>query len=209
MRALDSAETARLLAHFRGSRMFVPVLLAVMCGLRRGEITALRWGSVNFAGAQLSIIESTEQTTKGTRAKETKSGRARTVAIPSLVAEELRRHRAGQAEELLRVGVRLSDQSHVIAQEDGRPLQPNSLTHEFVRILAKATDLPGIRFHDLRHTHATHMLANGVHRKVAQERLGHSGVGITLDLYSHVLSGMQEDAAARVDAAIRAAIEKT
>jgi len=209
MRALDSTETARLLGHFRGSRMFVPVLLAVMCGLRRGEITALRWGSVNFAGAQLSIIESTEQTTKGTRAKETKSGRARTVAIPSLVAEELRRRRAEQAEELLRVGVRLSDQNHVVAQEDARPLQPNSLTHEFVRILAKATDLPRIRFHDLRHTHATHMLANGVHPKVAQERLGHSRVGITLDLYSHVLPGMQEDAAAKVDAAIRAAIEKS
>jgi integrase len=209
MCALDSTETARLLGHFRGSRMFVSVLLAVMCGLRRGEITALRWGSVNFAGAQLSIIESTEQTTKGTRAKETKSGRARTVAIPSLVAEELRRHRAGQAEELLKVGIRLSDQIHVVAQEDSQPLQPNSLTHEFVRILAKATDLPRIRFHDLRHTHATHMLANGIHPKVAQERLGHSSVGITLDLYSHVLPGMQEDAAAKVDAAIRAALEKS
>jgi len=68
--------------------------------------------------------------------------------------------------------------------------------------------LPKIRFHDLRHTHATHLLTNGVHPKVAQERLGHSSVGITLDLYSHVLPGMQEDAAAKVDAAIRAALDK-
>jgi integrase len=94
-----------------------------------------------------------------------------------------------------------------VAQPDGQPLQPNSLTHEFVRLLAKASGLPDIRFHDLRHTHATHLLASGVHPKVAQERLGHSSVGITLDLYSHVLRGMQEDAAAKVDAAIRAAIE--
>ena len=73
--------------------------------------------------------------------------------------------------------------------------------------LAKAKGLPRIRFHDLRHTHATHLLSNGVHPKVAQERLGHSSVGITLDLYSHVLPGMQEDAAAKVDAVIRAAID--
>jgi integrase len=97
---------------------------------------------------------------------------------------------------------------HIVAQEDGAPLQPNSLTHEFVRLLAKAKVLPKIRFHDLRHTHATHLLTNGVHPKVAQERLGHSSVGITLDLYSHVLPGMQEDAAAKVDAAIRAALDK-
>jgi integrase len=187
--------------------MFVPVLLAVMCGLRRGEITALRWGSVDAARGQLSVAESMEQTAKGTRLKETKSGRARTVAIPSLVIEELRSRRVQQAEELLRLGVRLNDQTFVVAQEDGRPLQPNSLTHEFVRIF-EASSLPRIRFHDLRHSHATHLLANGVHPKVAQERLGHSTVGITLDLYSHVLPGMQEDAAAKVDATIRAAIDK-
>jgi integrase len=207
MAALDAQKTARLLAHFRNTRMFAPVLLAVMCGLRRGEITALRWASIDLVRRQLSVVECTEQTTKGVRFKETKSGRSRTVALPAPVVDELRRVRLAQAEELLRVGVRLTDQTHVVAQVDGQPLQPNSLTHEFVRLLAKASDQPRIRFHDLRHTHATHLLSNGVHPKVAQERLGHSSVGITLDLYSHVLPGMQEDAAARVDAAIRAAID--
>ena len=62
--------------------MFVPVLLGVLCGLRRGEVTALKWGAVDLAGAQLSIAESTEQTREGIRQKETKSGRARTVAPP-------------------------------------------------------------------------------------------------------------------------------
>ena len=65
--------------------------------------------------------------------------------------------------------------------------------------------LPKLRFHDLRHAHATHLLASGVHPKVASERLGHSKVGITLDLYSQVMPGMQEDAVAKVDAAFRAA----
>lgn len=208
MRALDAAETATLLAHFRPTRMFVPVLLGALCGLRRGEVTALRWRSVDIARGQLAIIESTEQTRDGTRLKETKSGRSRRVALPSYAADELRRHRARQAEELLKLGVRLSDDTHVFAQADGSPVQPNSLTHEFVRILALSTALPRIRFHDLRHSHATHLLASGVHPKIAQERLGHSSVGITLDLYSHVLPGMQEDAAAKVDAALRAAIDK-
>jgi integrase len=92
----------------------------------------------------------------------------------------------------------------VVSQVDGSPLQPRSLTHEWMRLISK-TALPRVRFHDLRHAHATHLLASGVHPKVASERLGHSKVGITLDLYSHVLPGMQEDAAARVDDALRRA----
>ncbi|MHC2019978.1 tyrosine-type recombinase/integrase [Methylobacterium sp. CM6247] len=208
MRALDANETALLLAHFRPTRVFVPALLGALCGLRRGEVTALRWRAVDFANAQLAIVESTEQTKAGTRAKETKSGRARRVALPSLVVDELRRHRLRQAEELLKLGVRLSDDDFVYAQADGSAVQPNSLTHEFTRILALSTALPRIRFHDLRHSHATQMLTSGIHPKIAQERLGHSSIGITLDLYSHVMPGMQEDAAAKVDAAMRAAIDK-
>ena len=84
MKALDPAETAQLLEHFRPTRMFIPVLLGVLCGLRRGEVTALKWSAVHLAGAQLSIVESTEQTRAGIRQKETKSGRARTVALLNL-----------------------------------------------------------------------------------------------------------------------------
>jgi integrase len=162
----------QLLAHFRGTRMFAPVLLTVMCGLRRGEITALLWGSVDPARGQLSVAESTEQTAKGTRLKETKSGRPRTVAIPSLVIEELRSRPVHQAGELLTLGVPLNDQTFVVAQEDGRPLQPNSLTHEFVRILGKASALPCVRFRDLRHTHATHLLATGFIRRSRKSASG-------------------------------------
>jgi integrase len=108
---------------------------------------------------------------------------------------------------LLRVGVRQTDDMYVVAQADGQPLRPNSLTHEFVRFIA-GTDVPRVRFHDLRHSHATHLLASGVHPKIAQERLGHATVAITLDLYSHVLPGMQADAALRVDEALRLELEK-
>jgi integrase len=86
-------------------------------------------------------------------------------------------------------------------------LQPQTLTHDWERKISKTT-LPRLRFHDLRHAHATHMLASGVHPKIASERLGHRKIAITLDLYSHVLPGMQEDAVAKVDAAMQAALNK-
>ena len=208
MRALDTAETATLLEAVREYRLFIPVLLAVTCGLRRGEICALRWRNVGLSGAaELAIVGSTEQTKAGVREKETKSGRARTVALTTFAIEELRRHKARQAQELLRLGIRQSDEMYVVAQVDGQPLKPDSLTHEFARFIAGAA-LPRIRFHDLRHSHATHMLASGVHPKIAQERLGHATVAITLDLYSHVLPGMQADAASRVDEALRQALDR-
>ena len=132
-------------------RLFIPVLLAVTCGLRRGEICALRWRNVRLTGAaELAIVGSTEQTKAGIREKETKSGRARTVALTTLAIDELRLHKVRQAQELLRLGIRQSDDMYVVAQADGQPLKPNSLTHEFARFIV-STALPRVRFHDLRH----------------------------------------------------------
>lgn len=90
----------------------------------------------------------------------------------------------------MRLGTRLTDGTFVCAREDGLPLRPNTLTQDWDRKIANTT-LPRLRFHDLRHAHATHMLSSGVHPKIASERLGHSKIGITLDLYSHVLPNMQ------------------
>jgi len=207
MLAYDASQTAALLGTLRPTRMFVPTLLAVMCGLRRGEILALRWRHVELGDnrRQLSIVESAEQTKDGVRYKEPKSGRARTVSLSSTVLAELRAHRARQAEEQLRLGIRPDDDSFVVAKVDGSPLQPRSLTHEWIRLIGK-TPLPRIRFHDLRHSHASQMLAAGVHPKIASERLGHSTIGITLDLYSHVMPGIQADAAEQVDAVIQRAV---
>jgi integrase len=132
--------------------------------------------------------------------------KGRTIVLSAAEVEELRTHRARQAEGLLALGVRLTDDHHVVARADGQPLQPRSLTHAFVKF-ARQHGFQ-IRLHDLRHSHATHMLASGVHPKIAQERLGHSSVGITLDLYSHVLPGMQAEAVSKVDAALRDALDR-
>jgi len=137
---------------------------------------------------QLSVVESAEQMNNSVRLKEPKGGRARTVALPASVVAELRLHRLQQAEGLLRLGVGLSDDSFVAAHADGAMMQPTFITHEWVRLIA-GSGMTRLRFHDLRHSHATALLASGIHPKVASERLGHSKVGITLDLYSHVMPG--------------------
>jgi integrase len=191
MQTYDLAQTAELIEAARGRRIFIPTLLAVLCGLRRGEIAALRWRHVDLSAAQLAVVQSAEQTADGVRYKEPKSGRGRTIALSATLLAELRTHRLKQAQELLQVGKRLSDDDFVVTRADGLPLRPHSLGQEWVRFLARNGGLPRIRFHDLRHAHATHLLSSGVHPKVASERLGHSKVGITLDLYSHVLPNMQ------------------
>jgi integrase len=103
-----------------------------LCGLRRGEITALRWHSVDLDRGQLAVVANTEQLAgKGNcREKETKGTRNRTIALSAQVVAELRAHKLRQAEELLRLGARPQRDSHVVAKEDGTPIQPRSLTHE-------------------------------------------------------------------------------
>ena len=95
----------------------------------------------------------------------------------------------------------------VFSRCDGQPRSPCAFTKEFMRLVAKL-DIPHITFHGLRHSHATQLLRAGIHPKVAQERLGHATIATTMDLYSHVTESMQEDAAIRIDAGLRAAISK-
>jgi integrase len=206
MQTYDFAQTATLIEAMRPTRMFIPTLLGGLCGLRRREIAALRWRNVDLEARTIPVVENAEQRTKGVRYKEPKAKSKRNVRLPETVIVELSAWRRKQAEELLRLGVRPDGDTFVVTQADGSPLQPRSITHEWVRILA-AKKLPRIRFHDLRHGYATHMLAENVHPKIVQERLGHSKIGITLDLYSRVMPGMQDDAVAKYDAALKAKMD--
>jgi integrase len=206
MMTLDVDQAARLLESLGHSKTYWPTMLALATGMRRGEILALRWSRVDFNRATLHVAESLEQTKDGIRFKKPKSGKDRTVALPRFAIEELKRLKVQQAEELLGIGVRQTGETLVVARYDGEPLQPQSLTHEFTRLVARAKDLPRVRFHDLRHSHATQLLQAGVHPKIAQVRLGHSSVAITMDLYSHATDSMQADAADKIDAALGFAV---
>ena len=204
MTALTVEQAQGLLAKLRHSRVYWPVLLALTTGMRRGEVLALRWRNVDLDRGSLRVVESLEQTKAGLRFKPPKNDRTRVVTLPAFVVDELRRLRRQQAEELLVLGERQDGATLVCARADGLPLQPRSLTHEFSVLMARIKDVPPVRFHDLRHSHATQLLAAGLHPKVAQERLGHSTITTTMDIYSHVTAQVHEDAAAKIDAAYKA-----
>jgi integrase len=203
---LTVEQSAYLLDSIRHMHIYWPVLLALATGMRRGEILALRWKNLDLDRGMLRVMESLEQTKAGIRFKSPKTDRTRAITLPAFAVAELCRLKRQQAEALLRIGVRQFGETLVCCREDGEPKQPRSLTHEFAHVMGRINDLPRVRFHDLRHSHATQLLAGGVHPKVAQERLGHSTITTTMDLYSHVTDTMQSDAAARLDAAFRLVI---
>jgi integrase len=202
---IDAPTTARVFDAARETRLFVPLVLGSLCGLRRGEITAIRWNAINLDAGQLAVVASTEQCDTGpVREKEAKSGKTRTIALPALAIQELRRWKFEQAEEMLKLGSRVDDTWRVVTQADGTTPQPRSLTKAVSKFLKQW----GVTLHKLRHSHASHLLASNVHPKIVQERLGHSSVSFTLDIYSHLLPNMQGEAAAAVDGVFRAAIDK-
>jgi integrase len=206
MLTLTPGEAARLLEAIKHKRVYWPVLIALATGMRRGEILAMRWKNLDLERGLVRVVESLEQTKSTLRFKAPKTEKAKAIALPSFVIEELRRLKREQAEELLVLGVRQSGETLVCGRYDGDSMPPRSLTHEFAKVAGRLKDVPRIRFHDLRHSHATQLLAAGVHPKVAQERLGHSTITTTLDLYSHVTDTMQAEAAAKLDMAFRSAI---
>lgn len=127
--------------------------------------------------------------------KEPKSPHGRRpVALSPSLALLLRRHKAEQEAQRLLLGKPLTEDDFVFAHVNGSPLDPDVVTHAFAKVVRRA-GLPHMRLHDLRHSHATLMLKQGVHPKVVSERLGHAKIAITLDTYSHVLPGLQEEAA--------------
>jgi integrase len=201
MATLTAAQSEQLLDALRSTPLYWPVLIALATGMRRGEILALRWRNVDLDRGLIRVVESLAQTKNGLRFKSPKTDRARPVSLPSFAIDELRRRRREQSEGLLRLGAHLEPDTLVCAQPDASPMAPNVLTNYFARV-AKRLALP-VHFHSLRHTHATQLLLAGVHPKVAQERLGHASVAMTLDIYSHVTERLRDDAAAKIDAVFR------
>jgi integrase len=164
--------------------------------MRQGELLALRWADLDLPGRRLAVRGSLHRDPGGGwTIREPKTERSRRqVVLPPMAVKALQGHRLRQNTERLHAGPLWEENDLVFPNHVGRPLSSQNLVQRHFHPLLERLSLPKIRFHDLRHTAATLLLAEGVHPKIVSEMLGHTEIGITLNLYSHVTPAMHESA---------------
>ena len=198
MQTWSAEELSAFLSHTSQDRLSAIWVLAATTGMRRGELLGLKWKDIDFERRALSVrrsLVSVEYELAFSTPKTEKSRRV--IALDETTLGALAKHRRSQAAEKLVFGPGYENSDLVFCQENGEPFHPDRLTKVFKAMVHRA-ELPVIRLHDLRHTHATLALQAGIHPKVVSERLGHSTVAMTLDTYSHTVPSMQADAAKRI-----------
>jgi integrase len=196
MTTWTASEAATFIRHCATDRLLPLWALALDAGLRRGELLGLRWVDLNLDDAVIAVRRNRVLANNRTVENTPKSSRARTISIAEPTAALLRRWQTRtQKEERLAAGAAYAASGYVFVDALGAPLRPDTVSWQWERAVA-AAPVPRIRLHDARHTSATLDLAAGTHPKVVQEKLGHANISLTLGLYSHVLPGMQEAAAA-------------
>jgi integrase len=196
---LDLPQARRLLAVVAGHRLEALYRLAISLGMRRGEVCGLRWQDVDLAAATLTIHGSLQRF--GGRLQWTAPKTAasvRTLALPPVLVALLRRHQAQQEAERAAADD-WEDSPYVFVSQRGTPMDPDNVVRHFKTALRKA-DLPlQTRFHDLRHSCATLLIAQGVHLSVIKDILGHTQISTTADFYGHVLPNTQREATSKLD----------
>ena len=201
MRTMNESDIHIFLEMARPTQYYALFYMALFTGMRRSELLALRWRDIDLMLFQISVNRTLHQVRGGgivIRQPKTERSR-RIVAMTPSTADLLKEHNESQNRLRKSLGYpELTDDNFVFCQYDGRPLLPNTVTHNWIK-LVRRTGLNGIRLHDARHTHASLMLKQGVHPKIVQERLGHSSIQVTLDTYSHVAPGLQKSAADKFD----------
>jgi integrase len=198
--SVDQART--FLSAVRGDRFEALYVVAVHCGLREGELLGLRWEDIDLEAKTLAVRRTLSETKIGHIFEATKNAKGRNVRLTNSAVEALKRHRAVQNEERLRLGALWQDQGLVFPSQKGTTMTAKNLTARSFKPILRRAGLPNIRLHDLRHTCATLLLSKGVHPKLVQELLGHATISITLDTYSHVLPGMGDQTAAAMESAL-------
>jgi integrase len=206
MVALSPVQARRLLDAAAGDRSEALYVLALSVGLRQGELLGLKWGDADLDARSLQIRRSLSWVPGvGAVEQEPKSARSRrTVLLGATAVESLRRHRARQAEYRLRT-LAYDDHDLVFPNALGRWQTPQNLIQRSFHPLLERAGLPRIAFHSLRHTAASLMLSQGIDIRTISATLGHSTVALTLDVYAHLMPGMREDAAEKMDKLLAAA----
>ncbi len=197
---LTQAQVRKLLEVARGSRIEALLLVALTTGMRRGELLALRWSDVDFENGMLYVRRTVNRITgRGYVEGEPKSKASRRkLFLADVTVEALKKHWQYQEQLRIRVAEKWSDQGIVFSNTCGGFSEPCTVAKKLKKFLVDA-GLPHMRFHDLRHSAATILLEARVDLKTVQERLGHSSMAITADIYSHVTSRMHEEAIGKID----------
>jgi integrase len=200
MKTWSDVEVRRVLDVAKNGRYYAVFVLALTTGLRAGEIFGLRWEDVDLTAGTLTVNQTLEKPgPSATFGRPKSESSRRTLPLSEACIDALRRHRATQNTERLRLGAEWHDFDLVFTVFDGKPLRSGNFRRDVYDPLIVKARVPRIRFHDMRHSHATLLLTAGVHPKVVSERLGHSGIALTLDTYSHVMPGMQKEASEAID----------
>ena len=205
MTVLTEAQVSAMLRAAADTPHYAAVHVAVMTGMRRGEVYGLRWQDVDLPGRCIFVRQTIQyDVSRGVFFKEPKNRHSRRqVAITPEDADVLRKHRQRQLEKRIQLGEVYQDHGLVFCQDDGNPTHPDTITKWFPRFMAN-NGLPRLRFHDLRHTHVTLLIKAGVDIKTVSKRVGHASATMTLNNYGHVLPDQQESAALKLAALIRA-----
>lgn len=208
MTALDAPDIQRFLNAASASPYGPFFFLALYTGMRRSELLGLKWSAVDLTTKAISVTATLQRIPgQGLQVMQPKTSRSRRlVSLPPEAAALLGGLKVKQREAHQDLSMEWSESSYVFSHPDGRPMYPNTVSLAFAKIIKKA-GLPHVRLHDLRHTHATIMLKQGVDPKTIADRLGHASVVITLDTYAHVLPGMQEAAALKFEEGIKTSVE--
>ncbi|CAA9588808.1 MAG: Integrase [uncultured Thermomicrobiales bacterium] len=195
--ALDEVQARQLMASSKETRWEALIAVALVTGLRQGELLGLKWSDIDL---DRGVVQVQRQLGRdGTLADLKNDHQRRSIDVPPHTVTALRDHKRRQTEERLLLGPEYTYQELVFCTHRGRPLGHRNVSRAYKGLLKRAS-LPNVSFHALRHTNATLLLLAGVHPKLVQERLGHSNISMTLDIYSHVLPRLGREAADKLEA---------
>jgi integrase len=198
---LTADEARRFLEAAHGDRLEALYVLVLTTGLREGEILGLRWRHVHLDRRTLDVRGNVQRIEGRPTIQEPKNPHSeRQVLLTQMAVDALRRHQARQSEERQLLGDAWQEHDLVFPSQIGTPMYAQNLLGRSFYPIRRRADVPPVRFHDLRHSAATLLLAQGIHPKIVSEILGHSRIGVTMDLYSHVSMTMQQGAVAAMDA---------